>query len=86
MDQQMIESEDVLGRIETALAAVRPALQADGGDILFRGLRENGVMDVQWLGTCARCPLSIMTLRAGVERIVMKDVPEVKRIEVVSGR
>jgi Fe-S cluster biogenesis protein NfuA len=80
----MKNSESLLERIERALAMVRPALQADGGDIALKNVRENGILEVQWQGTCARCPLSVMTLRAGVERIVLKEVPEIRRIEVVA--
>jgi Fe-S cluster biogenesis protein NfuA len=75
--------EEMAGRIERALEIIRPALAADGGNIVVRNLRENGILEVKWEGTCARCPLSVMTLRAGVERVLMKEVPEVTRIEVV---
>jgi Fe-S cluster biogenesis protein NfuA len=79
----MSSSEELLERIERALQSVRPALAVDGGNIVVRQLRDNGILEVKWEGTCARCPLSVMTLRAGVERVVMKEVPEITRIEVV---
>jgi Fe-S cluster biogenesis protein NfuA len=72
-------------RIDRSLELVRPFLRADGGDVRFVRIKESGVLEVQWLGTCVTCPMSVMTLRAGIERIVMKDNPEVKRIEAVSG-
>jgi Fe-S cluster biogenesis protein NfuA len=75
--------EELGVRIERALEIVRPALAADGGNIVVRNFRDNGILEVKWEGTCARCPLSVMTLRAGVERVLMKEVPEVTRIEVV---
>jgi len=75
----------VTERIEQSLDRVRPSLQADGGDIRCVRIREDGVLEIQWLGTCLICPMSVMTLRAGVERIVMQDVPEVRRVEAVSG-
>ncbi len=51
---------------------------------MVRFIPASGVLEVRWLGTCAICPMSRMTLRAGIERVVLKDVPEVKRIEAVS--
>ena len=71
-------------RILQALEKVRPALQADGGDVKFLRFREDGILELQWVGTCQTCPMSQLTLRAGVERAVMKDVREVKRVETVA--
>ncbi len=70
-------------RIQTALDKVRPYLQEDGGDVELVRMREDGILEVLLTGTCKRCPMSLMTLRAGVERAVMNDVPEVKRVETV---
>ena len=72
-------------RIEAALASVRPYLRRDGGDVRFLRVREGGTVEVQWGGTCAVCPMSVMTLRAGVERAVMREVPEIRRVEAVAG-
>jgi Fe-S cluster biogenesis protein NfuA len=71
--------------VEESLEKVRPWLKADGGDVRFVRLRDNGVLEVQWLGTCLICPMSVMTLRAGVERTLLKDIPDVKRVEAVAG-
>jgi Fe-S cluster biogenesis protein NfuA len=65
-----------------AIDAIRPALQADGGDIVFRELDDAGVVHVELVGACGTCPVSTMTLKAGVERIIMDRVPGVT--EVVS--
>jgi Fe-S cluster biogenesis protein NfuA len=72
-------------RIEKALVAVRPYLHADGGDVRFVRFRQDGILEVQWIGTCKICPMSVLTLRAGVERAIMKELPEVKRVEAVAG-
>jgi len=72
-------------RIEAALEEVRPHLRIDGGDIRFLRVRENGTVEIQWSGTCAVCPMSVMTLRAGVERAIMRNVPEIRRVEAVAG-
>jgi len=72
-------------RIEQSLETARPFLKADGGDVrMVRFSADKGVLEVQWLGTCAICPMSRMTLRAGIERAVLRDVPDVKRVEAVS--
>ncbi len=70
-------------RIQRALTQVRPFLQADGGDVEFKRMREDGILELSWSGTCKVCPMSVMTLRAGVERAIMKEVPEIKRVEAV---
>jgi len=71
-------------RIQTALDEIRPLLQQDGGDVRFARMRDNGVLELIWLGTCKTCPMSQMTLRAGVERKLMKEVPEIRRVEAVA--
>jgi Fe-S cluster biogenesis protein NfuA len=67
-----------------ALESVRPFLQADNGDIELVEVTNDGIVKVRLLGECEKCPLSIMTLRAGVERTLMKQVPGVRRIEAVN--
>ncbi|HUQ63710.1 MAG TPA: NifU family protein [Acidimicrobiales bacterium] len=63
-----------------AIEAIRPALQADGGDITLVGFHEDtGIVDVELVGACGSCPASTMTLKAGIERI-LKD-----RVEGVTG-
>jgi Fe-S cluster biogenesis protein NfuA len=71
-------------RILQVLNDIRPFLQQDGGDVKFVKMRENGVLELSWLGNCKGCPLNQMTLRAGVERKLMNEVPEVKRVETVN--
>ena len=71
-------------RIEKALEHVRPYLRADGGDVKFLRVRPGGIVELQWIGTCLICPMSQLTLRAGVERVIMKELPEVKRVEAVA--
>jgi Fe-S cluster biogenesis protein NfuA len=63
-----------------AIEAIRPALQSDGGDILFVGVDEDGVVEVSLVGACGTCPVSMMTLKAGVERIIMDRVPGVTEV------
>jgi Fe-S cluster biogenesis protein NfuA len=75
--------EGIVERIEHSLETTRPYLRADGGDVKLIRFRPEGVLELQWIGTCAVCPMSQLTLRAGIERAVMKDVPEVRRVEAV---
>jgi Fe-S cluster biogenesis protein NfuA len=63
-----------------AIEAIRPALQSDGGDIVYRGLDEDGVVHVELVGACGSCPVSMMTLKAGVERIIMDRAPGVTEV------
>jgi Fe-S cluster biogenesis protein NfuA len=63
-----------------AIEAIRPALQSDGGDIVFRSLDEDGVVHVTLVGACGTCPVSMMTLKGGVERIIMDRVPGVTEV------
>jgi Fe-S cluster biogenesis protein NfuA len=69
-------------KVEAALAKIRPALQADGGDVELVGV-ENGVVKVNLRGACAGCPMSAMTLKQGIERILKEEIPEVKEVVAV---
>lgn len=71
-------------RIEKALQMCRPFLQADGGDVELIRIAEGGVVELTFHGTCTFCPLSPMTLRAGIERTILRYAPEVKRVESVA--
>lgn len=71
-------------RVEEALDMIRPALQADGGDIELLEISDDGVVTVRLMGACGGCPMSQMTLQAGVERIVKEQVPEVSRVEAAA--
>ncbi|MEX0947488.1 MAG: NifU family protein [Acidimicrobiia bacterium] len=64
-----------------AIDAIRPALQADGGDIVFKTIDDAGVVHVELVGACGTCPVSTMTLKAGVERIIKDRVPGITAVE-----
>jgi Fe-S cluster biogenesis protein NfuA len=70
-------------KVEKALGMIRPALQRDGGDIELVDVEESGVVKVRLTGACHGCPMSQMTLKAGVERILKQQVPEVKSVQAV---
>jgi Fe-S cluster biogenesis protein NfuA len=70
--------------VEKILTSIRPYLQADEGDIELINITETGIVEVKLLGACSDCPLSLMTLRAGVERALMKEIPEIRRVEAIN--
>ncbi len=70
-------------RVEAVLEKVRPMLQSDGGDVELVDVTDNGVVQVRLKGACKGCPMSQMTLKNGIERIVLKEIPEVKVVEAV---
>ncbi|MGE5594203.1 MAG: NifU family protein [Betaproteobacteria bacterium] len=69
-------------KIEKALAKIRSALQAHGGSVELVSV-DDGVVKVRLTGACVGCPMSMMTLKNGVERALKEEVPEVKRVEAV---
>jgi Fe-S cluster biogenesis protein NfuA len=71
-------------KVEQVLETVRPYLRADEGDVELVKINDNGVIELKLLGACADCPLSMMTLRAGIERVLMKEIPEIKRVESIN--
>lgn len=79
------DSEVVAMIKELIEARIRPAVQEDGGDIFYRGFDEaTGIVSVELAGSCVGCPSSSVTLRSGVENMLMHYIPEVKGIENVS--
>jgi Fe-S cluster biogenesis protein NfuA len=67
--------------VEKVLEEIRPSLQADGGDVELVGVKD-GVVSLRLTGACGCCPMSTMTLKMGIERVLKSKFPEVK--EVVS--
>jgi Fe-S cluster biogenesis protein NfuA len=69
--------------VEQALDKIRPFLQRDGGDIQLIDVTDDGIVKVQLTGACQGCPMSQMTLKQGVERALMKEVPGVKEVQSI---
>ncbi|MCG6906167.1 MAG: NifU family protein [Desulfobacteraceae bacterium] len=67
-------------KVKEMLAKIRPMLQADGGDVEFVAIEE-GVVKVRLKGACAGCPMSQMTLKQGIEKLLKKEIPGVKSVE-----
>lgn len=71
-------------KVEQALAKIRPALQADGGDVELVSVDEaTGIVKVRLTGTCGGCPFALMTLKQGIEQTLKEEVPEVKEVQSV---
>ncbi len=69
-------------KVQAAIDRIRPMLKADGGDVELVDV-EDGVVKVRLQGACSGCPMSQMTLKNGIERIIKKEVPEIKYVEAV---
>ncbi len=67
-------------KVEAAIKKVRPALQADGGNVELVDVSTDGVVKVKLTGACGSCPMSQMTLKMGIERVIKQEVPEVKEV------
>ena len=80
-----INKEDLLfERIEKALDQIRPYLEADGGNVKILELSEDMVLKLELLGACGSCSMSVMTMRAGIEQAVKREVPEIKSVTAVN--
>lgn len=71
-------------QIEDALDKIRPYLMADGGSVRLLNITEDYVVELELLGACGSCPMSTMTLRAGIEQALKRSVPQVTRVEAVN--
>ena len=69
-------------KVEAVLSRIKPVLQADGGDVELVDVSD-GVVKLRLTGACAGCPMSTMTLRMGIERLLKEQVPEVKEVVAV---
>lgn len=76
--------KDLLTRIEGAIENIRPYLLADGGDVKIIDIDDDHVVQVELLGACEACPMSPMTMKAGIEEAVKRVAPEVTSIKAVN--
>ena len=78
-----IDSE-LLERIDRALDTIRPYLETDGGNVKVLSVSDDMILKLELLGACGTCPMSAMTLKAGVEEAVKKAVPEIRGVEAIN--
>lgn len=80
----MSKNAALIQKVENVIDQIRPYLEADGGNIRFVELTDDMVVNVELLGACGSCPMSQMTLKAGVEQAVKKAIPEIKSVEAIN--
>ncbi len=80
-----MSSSSLIDRVESAIEEIRPYLIADGGDIKVLSINSQNIVNLELLGSCERCPMSPMTLKAGVEEAIKKQVPEINGINAING-
>lgn len=78
------KKQELLTRIDQAINNIRPYLEADGGDVKLLDITDEYVVQVELLGACEACPMSPMTMKAGIEEAVKRVAPEVKAINAVN--
>lgn len=78
------EDPELRDRIEEALDMIRPYLLADGGSVRLLNITEDMVVELELMGACGTCPMSTMTLRAGIEQALKRSVPQITRVEAVN--
>lgn len=81
--EENTQRKTVLQKVEDSLQSIRPYLEADGGDVKILDINE-GVVKIELLGACGSCPMSSMTLKAGVEEAIKRAVPEISSVEAVN--
>ena len=75
---------DLMQRVENALENIRPYLITDGGDVKILEISEDKVVKLELLGACGDCPMSSMTLKAGVEESIKRAVPEISAVKAIN--
>ena len=76
--------EEIYEKIDRALDSIRPYLETDGGNVKILDISNDMVVRLELLGACGSCPMSTMTLKAGVAEAIKKAVPEVKAVEAIN--
>lgn len=83
MQSDIKKGRNMKEKVKKVLEAVRPFLQADGGDVELVDVTDDGIVKVRLTGACGSCPMSTYTLKMGVENKLKKELPEVKGVEQV---
>ncbi len=80
----MDSKDSLIKEVEMALDTIRPYLETDGGNVSIEEITDDNVVRLKLLGSCGSCPMSIMTLKAGIEQAVKKAVPSITAVEAVN--
>lgn len=78
------ENPEILQRVEEALESIRPYLITDGGNVRIVEITDDMIVNLELLGACGTCPMSAMTLKAGVEESIRKAVPEIRGVYAIN--
>ncbi len=70
-------------KVAAVLDKIRPSLQADGGDVVLVDVTDDGIVKVKLTGACSGCPMSTITLKNGIERLLKQEIPEVQSVQAV---
>lgn len=74
---------DIMAKVQAALDEIRPAIQMDGGDVELVDVTDDGVAQIRMVGACGGCPMSMVTLQAGIERVIKRKVPDIVGVQAV---
>ena len=77
-------NQDLAIQVEKALDEVRPYLETDGGNVKVLGVNDEMVVTLELLGACGSCPMSVMTMKAGIEETIKRQVPKIKDVRAVN--
>lgn len=84
MNTEAIDKESLLKRVEVSLDKIRPYLETDGGNIKILEITDDMIVRLELLGACGTCPMSTMTMTAGVEEALKRELPEIQGVEAVN--
>ncbi len=80
----MSELEGIYKKVELALNDIRPYLETDGGNVKVLEISDDFIVKLELMGACSHCPMSIMTMKAGIEESIKRHVPEIAGVEAVN--
>jgi Fe-S cluster biogenesis protein NfuA len=75
---------NLVEKVDQALESIRPYLEADGGNVRVLEVNQEGIVKLELLGACGTCPMSVMTMKAGIEEAIKRAVPEITGVEAVN--
>ncbi len=79
-----MKKNELIRQADEALNTMRPYLEKDGGDLEILELTDDMILKIKLLGSCESCPMSAMTLRAGIEQAVIRAVPQIKAVHAIN--
>ena len=82
--ESVVANQELYDRIEKSLDSIRPYLEADGGNVRIIDITSDMIVKLELLGACGYCPMSTMTLKAGVEESIKRAAPEIKEVQAIN--